>query len=103
MILKVCKKGKYESFAWKYWCTQQEINFWVPSGCNKVHWKVAITLVDMIGQQVTHKGGESAMNYIKILQNSEALSVYVGNSYSEDQMKEKYRDNFHQGENTQLK
>ena len=31
-------------------------------------------------QQVTHKGWKSAMNYIKILQNTHALSIYVGNS-----------------------
>ena len=37
---------------------------------------------DMIFQQVTHKGGENAMNYIKILQNAQALSVSVGNYYS---------------------
>ena len=33
-------------------------------------------------QQVTHKGGESAINYIKRFQNADALSVSVGNSYS---------------------
>ena len=41
---------------------------------------------DMIFQQVTHKGGESVMNYIKIFQDSEALSVSVRNYYSEDQI-----------------
>ena len=40
---------------------------------------------DRIFQKVTHKGGESAMNYIKRFQISQALSVLVGNSYSEDQ------------------
>ena len=35
-------------------------------------------------QQVTHKGGESAINYIKRFQNAHALSVSVGNRYSED-------------------
>ena len=30
-------------------------------------------------QQVTHKGGESAINYIKRFQNAQALSVSVGN------------------------
>ena len=30
-----------------------------------------------IFQQVTHKGWESAMNYIKIFQNAQALSVLV--------------------------
>ena len=37
------------------------------------------------------------MNYIKIFQNEEALSVYVGNSYSEDQMINTFMDDFHQG------
>ena len=36
---------------------------------------------DRILKKVTHKGGESAMNYIKISQNDQALSVSVGNSY----------------------
>ena len=41
---------------------------------------------DRTFQQVTHKGGESAINYIKRFQNAQALSVSVGNSYSEDQI-----------------
>ena len=41
---------------------------------------------DRIFQQVTHKGGESAINYIKRFQNAQALSISVGNSYSEDQI-----------------
>ena len=48
-------------------------------------------------QQVTHKGGESEINYIKRFQNSHALSVSVGNSYSEDQLMHTFLDNFHQG------
>ena len=48
-------------------------------------------------QQVTHKGGGSTMNYIKRFQNAHALSVYVGNSYSEDQLMRTFLDNFHQG------
>ena len=48
-------------------------------------------------KQVTHKGGESAINYIKIFQNEQALSVSVGNSYSEDQLMHTFLDNFHQG------
>ena len=47
-------------------------------------------------QQVTHKGGESAINYIKRFQNAQALSVLVGNSYSEDQIMHIFLDNFHQ-------
>ena len=46
-------------------------------------------------QQITHKGGGSAMNYIKIFQNAQALSVSVGNTYSEDQPMHTFLDNFH--------
>ena len=49
---------------------------------------------DRTFQQVTHKGGESAINYIKIFQNAQALSVSVGNSYSEDQIMHTFLDNF---------
>ena len=48
-------------------------------------------------QQVTHKGGESSINYIKRFQNAQALSVSVGNSYPEDQLIHTFLDNFHQG------
>ena len=48
-------------------------------------------------QQVTHKGGESAINYIKIFQNAHALSVLVGNIYSEDQLMHTFLDHFQQG------
>ena len=48
-------------------------------------------------QQVTHKGGESAINYIKRIQNAHALPVSAGNSYSEDQLMHIFLDNFHQG------
>ena len=48
-------------------------------------------------QQVTHKGGKSSMNYIKIFQNANFLSISVGNSYSEDQLRHTFLDNFHQG------
>ena len=54
-------------------------------------------------QQITHKGGEYAMDYIKIFQNAHALSISVGNSYSEDQLMHTFLDNFHQGENNLLK
>ena len=37
------------------------------------------------------------MNYIKRFQNAQALSVSVGNSYSEDQLMHIFLDNFHQG------
>ena len=51
---------------------------------------------DRTFQQVTHKGGESAINSIKIFQNAQALSVSVGNSYSEDQIMHTFLDNFQQ-------
>ena len=51
---------------------------------------------DRTFQQVTHKGGESAINYIKRFQNTQALSVSIGNSYSEDQIMYTFIDNFHQ-------
>ena len=51
---------------------------------------------DRTFQQVTHKGGESAINYIKRFQIEQAFSVSVGNSYSEDQMMHTFLDNFHQ-------
>ena len=52
----------------------------------------------MTGFSSSHtKRGESAMNYIKVLQNAEDLSVSVGNSYPKNQMIHKLLDNFHQG------
>ena len=48
-------------------------------------------------QQVTHKGGGSAINYIKRFQNAHNLSVSVGNSYYEDKLMHTFLDNFHQG------
>ena len=55
------------------------------------------SIYDRTLQQVTHKGGESAINYIKRFQNSHALSVLVVNTYSEDQLMNTFLDNFHQG------
>ena len=52
---------------------------------------------DSTFQQVTHKGGKSAINNIKIFQNTHALSVSVGNNYSEDQLIHTFMDNFQQG------
>ena len=52
---------------------------------------------DMTFQQVTHKGGEYAINYIKRFQNAHALSVSLGNRYSKHQLMHKFLDNFHQG------
>ena len=37
------------------------------------------------------------MNYINIFQNEQALSVLVGNTYSEDKIMNIFMDNFHQG------
>ena len=37
------------------------------------------------------------MNCIKIFQNAQALSVSVGNNYSEDQLMHIFLDDFHQG------
>ena len=51
---------------------------------------------DRIFQQVTHKGGESTINYIKRFQNAQALSISVGNNYSEDQIMHTFLDNFQQ-------
>ena len=53
---------------------------------------------DRTFQQVTHKGGESAINYINRFQNAQALSVSVGNRYSEVEFMHKFLDNFEQGE-----
>ena len=47
--------------------------------------------------QVTNKGGEYEINYIKSFQNAHALSVSVGHIYSEDQLMHTFLDNFHQG------
>ena len=47
-------------------------------------------------QKFTQKRGESAINYIKRFQNAQALSVSLGNSYSEDQIMHTFLDNFHQ-------
>ena len=48
-------------------------------------------------QEVTHKGGVSSMSYIKISQNTQALLVPEGRSYSGDQRIHIFLDNFHQG------
>ena len=56
---------------------------------------------DRTFQQVTHKGGESAINCIKRFHNAQALSVSVGNSYSEDQISTHIRITFIKVENIQ--
>ena len=52
---------------------------------------------DRTFQQVTHKVGESSINYNKRFHNAQDFSVSVGNSYSEDQIMHTFLDNFHQG------
>ena len=52
---------------------------------------------DRLFQHVTNKVWESEMNYIKIFQNAQALSVSVRNNYSEYQLMHISLDNFHQG------
>ena len=54
------------------------------------------SIYDRTFQQVTYKGGESAINYIKRFQNAHALSVSVGDSSSEDQLMHTLLDKFHQ-------
>ena len=51
---------------------------------------------DRAFQKVRHKGGQSTTNYINRFQNAHAISVSVGNSYSEDQIMHTFLDNFHQ-------
>ena len=51
---------------------------------------------ERIFHQITHKGDGSAMNHIKRLQNAQALSVSLGNTYSEYQPMHTFLDNFHQ-------
>ena len=53
---------------------------------------------DSLFRQVAHKGGESGMKYIKIFQNAQALSVSVGNSYTDYHLMHIFSDNFRQGE-----
>ena len=52
---------------------------------------------DRNSHQVTYNGGKSEMNYIKRFHNAQALSVLVGNTYSEDQLMHTFLDKFHQG------
>ena len=46
----------------------------IQSHCNKITFS-GKSRYDRIFQQVTHKGEDSAMNYIKIFQDTQALSV----------------------------
>ena len=49
---------------------------------------------NILFQKVIHKEGESEINYIKIFQNSKALAISVGNSYSEDELMHNFLDSF---------
>ena len=55
------------------------------------------SMYDRTFQKVRHKGGESAMNYIKIIQIVQDLSILIVNNYSEDQLMHTFLDNFHPG------
>ena len=55
------------------------------------------SIYDRTFQLVTHKEGESAISYTKRFQNAHALSVFLGNSYSEYQLLHTFLDNFEQG------
>ena len=50
---------------------------------------------DIIFQKVTHKGGDSAINYIKIFQNAQDLSILLGNNYYAYQLMHIFLDKFH--------
>ena len=54
-------------------------------------------MYDRLFQKVTHKVGFSSMNYIKIFQNAQNLSVLIGNSYSWDHLMHTFLDKLHQG------
>ena len=82
-----------------YWFPKDGVKFIenLQSHCTKMTFTDK-SRYDRTFQQVTHKGGDSAINYIKRFQNAHALSVSVGNNYSEDQLMHTFLDNFHQGE-----
>ena len=52
---------------------------------------------NVLFQQVAHKGGKSAINYIKRFQNDKGLAISVGISYTEDHLTQNFSDNFTQG------
>ena len=55
------------------------------------------SIYNRLFHKVIHKGGESAINDIKIFQNDKALGISVENSYSEDQLMYTSVENFQQG------
>ena len=46
---------------------------------------------------MVHKGGDSSINYIKILQNAKSLKILVGKSYTEYQLMHTSLDSLHNG------
>ena len=72
------------------------MHFKIQSHCANINFSEKIRY-DRNLQKVTHKGGYLAMNYLKIFQNSQALSVSVGNSYYEYKLMHIFLDIFHQG------
>ena len=44
-----------------------------------------------------HKGGESAINYIKIYQGAKALPISVGNGYTKDNLMHTFLENLQKG------
>ena len=54
-------------------------------------------ICNILFQLVVHKGGESAINNVKIFHNVYDLKISVVNSYTGDQMIHTFLDNFHQG------
>ena len=61
---------------------------------------ILLTKVDMTGlfNRSNINEGNLQLHYIIIFQNAHAISISVGNSYSEDQLMHTFMDNFHQGE-----
>ena len=48
-------------------------------------------------QKVVHQGGDSEINYIKRFHNAKALSILVGNIYTEYQLSHTFLQHFHRG------
>ena len=49
---------------------------------------------DNFFQAVTHKHGESALNYIKRFHKAKTMAASVGNKYSEEDLMQTFVDNF---------
>ena len=71
---------------------------------SKGHHKIAIAMCkhelyyqgiyNRLFWKVIHKGGEPAIKYIKIFNNSKDLEISIGNSCSEYQLMHTFLDNF---------